>query len=174
MGSTHVNDGRVIGKRMPRKEDARLLTGRGTFVDDVVLPGMLHVAFARSNIARGRIRSVDVSSARDLPGVIAVLTAKDLDSFKVQLLSFFFTPAMEVPVPLLARETVAYVGDPVVMVVAQDRYIAEDAAGLVTVSYEEEDPVVTIADAMRAPPIHPGMESNVAAAMGIERDDDIE
>src|SRR5262249_32965562 len=101
MSSTHVNDGRVIGKRMPRKEDARLLTGAGTFVDDVVWPGMLHVAFARSNIARGRIRSLDVSSARDLPGVIAVLTASDLDAFKVQLLSFFFTPAMAVPVPVL-------------------------------------------------------------------------
>src|SRR2546421_2057635 len=130
MSSAHVNDSRLIGRRMPRKEDARLLTGRGTFVDDVVLPGMSHVAFVRSPIARGRIRSMDISSARDLPGVLAVLTAKDLDPFNVQLLSFFFTPAMSVPVPLLARESVAYVGDPVAMVVAQDRYVAEDAAGL--------------------------------------------
>src|SRR5215469_4117006 len=172
MSSVHVGEGGVIGKRMPRKEDARLLTGRGTFVDDVVLPGMLHVAFVRSPVARGRIRSLDVSNACDLPGVLAVLTAKDVDHLNVKLLSFFFVPAMSVPVPLLARETVAYVGDPVAMVVAQDRYIAEDAAGLVTVDYEEEDPVVSIADAMRAPPIHSGMESNVAAAMGIERDDD--
>src|SRR5246500_5444010 len=107
MSSTHVNDGRLIGKRMPRKEDARLLTGRGTFVDDVVLPGMLHVAFVRSPVARGRIRSMDVSNARDLSGVLAVLTAKDIDRYGVTLLSFFFTPAMSVPVPLLARETVA-------------------------------------------------------------------
>ncbi|MDB6160038.1 MAG: xanthine dehydrogenase [Gammaproteobacteria bacterium] len=174
MSSAHVNDGRVIGKRMLRKEDARLLTGRGTFVDDVVLPGMLHVAFVRSPIARGRIRSIDISSARDLPGVLAVLTPNDLDPFNVKLLSFFFTPAMSVPVPLLARDRVAYVGDPVAMVVAQDRYIAEDAAALVIVDYEEEDPVVTIADAKRAPPVHPGMESNVAAVMGIEKDDDLE
>src|SRR5215831_19164383 len=96
----HADTGGVIGKRMPRKEDARLLTGRGTFVDDVVLPGMLHVAFVRSPVARGRIRSMDVSNARDLPGVLAVLTAKDVDPFNVQLLSFFFTPAMLVPVPL--------------------------------------------------------------------------
>ncbi len=176
MSSTHasVSEGGVIGKRMPRKEDARLLTGRGTFVDDVVLPGMLHVAFVRSPVARGRIRSIDVSNARDLPGVVAVLTAKDVDALNVTLLSFFFTPAMLVPVPLLARDTVAYVGDPVAMVVAQDRYIAEDGAGLIAVEYEEEDPVVTIAEAKRAPAIHPGMESNVAAAMGIERDDDLE
>jgi carbon-monoxide dehydrogenase large subunit len=174
MSSVPLHDDRVIGKRLPRKEDARLLTGRGTFVDDVVLPGMLQVAFLRSPIARGRIRSLDVSNARDLPGVLAVLSAKDLDAFKVKLLSFFFTPAMSVPVPLLARETVAYVGDPVVMVVAQDRYIAEDAAGLVNVSYEEEAPVVTFADARTAPPIHPGMESNVAAVMGLEEDEELE
>src|ERR1700737_2585939 len=132
MSATQMREGRVIGKRMPRKEDARLLTGRGTFVDDVVLPGMLHVAFVRSPIARGRIRSIDISSARDLPGVLAVLTAKDLDPSNVKLLSFFFTPAMSVPVPLLARDSVAYVGDPIAMVVARDRYVAEDAAGLVT------------------------------------------
>jgi carbon-monoxide dehydrogenase large subunit len=174
MSDTHTNGRGVIGKRMPRKEDARLLTGRGTFVDDIVLPGMLHVAFARSPIARGRIRSMDVSNARDLPGVVAVLTAQDVDRFNVKLLNFFFTPAMLVPVPLLARDSVAYVGDPVAMVVAEDRYIAEDAAGLVTVDYEEEAAVVTIDDAKRAPPIHAGMESNVAAVMGIDRDDDLE
>ncbi|MBV8805666.1 MAG: xanthine dehydrogenase family protein [Sinobacteraceae bacterium] len=175
MSGAHANERGMIGKRMPRKEDARLLTGRGTFVDDVVLPGMLHVAFVRSPVARGRIRSIDISNASDLPGVLAVLTAKDIDRLKVNLLSFFFVPAMSVPVPLLARETVAYVGDPVAMVVAQDRYIAEDAAGLVTVEYEEEVPVVTIADAKRAGPVHQGMDSNVAAVMGIEeKDDDLE
>ena len=172
--STHVDDRCVIGKRVARKEDGRLLTGRGTFVDDIVVPGMLHVAFVRSPIARGRIRALDTSVARDLPGVHAVLTAKDVDRFNVKLLSFFFTPAMSAPVPLLARGTVAYVGDPVAMIVAQDRYVAEDAASLVTVEYEEEDPVVTIADAMRGPKVHADTESNVAAVMGIERDDDLE
>ena len=175
MSTEPLHDDRLIGKRMPRKEDARLLTGRGTFVDDVVLPGMFHVAFVRSPIARGRISSLDATNARDLPGVLAVLTAGDLEPFNVRLLSFFFTPAMSVPVPLLARETLAYVGDPVAMVVAQDRYIAEDAASLVTVTYEEEPPVVSIAEARTAPPIHAGMESNVAALMGIEeRDEDLE
>ena len=169
-----MSDGRIIGKRMPRKEDARLLTGRGTFVDDVVLPGMLHVAFVRSTVARGRILSLDISNARELTGVHAILTADDLDPFNVTLLSFFFTPAMAVPIPLLARKSVAHVGDPIAMVVAEDRYIAEDAAGLVTVTYEEEAPVVTIADAMQAPPIHTGMESNIAAVMGIEKDEELE
>ena len=80
---------RFIGQRLPRKEDARLLTGRGTFVDDVVLPGMLHVAFVRSSIARGRIRSIDRDVARALPGVHAILTAEDLARFKIDMLSFY-------------------------------------------------------------------------------------
>ncbi|HEX4376202.1 MAG TPA: xanthine dehydrogenase family protein molybdopterin-binding subunit, partial [Steroidobacteraceae bacterium] len=165
---------RILGKRLPRKEDVRLLTGRGTFVDDVVLPGMLHVAFTRSNIARGRITSIDTSAAVDLPGVMAVYTAKDIDRIKISVLNFFFLPACNVAVPLLARDYVAYVGDPVVMVVATNRYIAEDAAGLVTVEYEEETPVVTISDAKKSPSIHPTAPSNVAAEAGIDRDEDLE
>src|SRR5579871_1804157 len=107
MSAAPLSQNRVLGRRMPRKEDARLLTGRGTFVDDVVLPGMFHVAFVRSTIARGRFSSLDLTHARELPGVLAVLRAADLEPFNVKLLSFFFTPAMSVPVPLLARETVA-------------------------------------------------------------------
>jgi aerobic carbon-monoxide dehydrogenase large subunit len=173
MSAAHATSG-MIGKRLPRKEDGRLLTGRGTFVDDITLPGMLHVAFVRSPIARGRIRSIDTTVAREMPGVTAVMTAADIDKVKTKLLSFFLTAPAEVEFPLLARGTVAYVGDPVVMVVAKDRYLAEDAAGLVTVEYEEETPVVTIADAMRGPLVHPGTESNVAVAMGLDRDDDLE
>src|SRR5687767_3269797 len=137
---------RLIGKRLPRKEDPRLLTGKGTFVDDVVLPGTLHVAFARSPIARGRIRSIDTSAAREMAGVIAVMTAEDIASVNVQMHSFFMVPT-EVATTPLATDRVAYVGDPVVMVIAEDRYLAEDAAALVVIDYEEEDPVVTIDDA---------------------------
>ena len=174
MTALDVKDGRMIGRRMPRKEDGRLLTGRGTFVDDVVLPGMLHAAFVRSPIARGRIRSLDIANACELPGVSAVFTAKDIDRINVSLLCFYFTAAATVPIPLLARDRVAYVGDPVVMIVAQDRYIAEDAAGLVNVEYDEEPPVITIEDAKSAPPIHPGTQSNAAAVMGLEEDEDLE
>jgi carbon-monoxide dehydrogenase large subunit len=169
-----VGHGSVIGKRLPRKEDGRLLTGRGTFVDDVVLPGMLHVAFVRSPIARGRIRSLDLSQARALPGVLAVFTAEDIDRSNAKLLTFFFTPPADFEFPLLARDRVAYVGDPIAMVVAQDRYVAEDAAGLAAVEFDEEAPVVSIADAMHGTIVHPGLESNVAAAMGDEQDDELE
>lgn len=164
---------RYIGARVPRKEDGRLLTGKGTFVDDVVLPGMLHIAFVRSPIARGRIKSIDLSVAKTMPGVEAVLTVHDLDAVPCTLMSFFFAPT-EVPTPLLARDYVCHVGDPVVMVVARDRYLAEDAASVVVIDYEEEDPVVTIAQAMREGPIHPGTESNCSQAMGIDEDEDLE
>ena len=164
---------RYIGKRVPRKEDGRLLTGKGTFVDDVTAPGMLHVAFHRSPIARGRITSVDASVAREMPGVVAVLTIDDLRERQVTLLTFFLTPA-EVPCPLLADGEVRYVGDPIAMVIASDRYLAEDAAGLIEVEYEEEDPVVTIADARVGNPVHPTIESNVAQQMGVEEDENLE
>ena len=164
---------RYIGKRVPRKEDGRLLTGKGTFVDDVVVPGMLHVAFARSPIARGRIRSIDLSAAKDMPGVVALFTWDDIRHVKADLLSFFFTPS-EVPCPLLADGEVRYVGDPVAMVVAANRYLAEDAAGLIAVEYDEEDAVVTIADARSGPVVHPTTETNVAQVMGIEDDEDLE
>jgi carbon-monoxide dehydrogenase large subunit len=162
---------RYVGQRVPRKEDPRLLTGRGQFVDDISLPGMLHVAFVRSPIARGKILSVDTAIARDVPGVHAIYTATDLAQLKVEMLTFFLTPS-EVPITPLAGEYVAYVGDPVAMVIADSRHIAEDAAALVEVEYAEEDPVVTIADAMRGAPVHPGTESNVAAQMGEEEVDE--
>ncbi|WP_428310064.1 xanthine dehydrogenase family protein molybdopterin-binding subunit [Hydrocarboniphaga sp.] len=160
-----------IGKRVARTEDTRLLMGRGVYVDDVGLPGMLQVAFHRSPIARGKIKSVDLSVAREIPGVYAVLTAQDLARYKVDMLSFFLA-APVVPVPVLATDCVTHVGDPIAMVVAQDRYIAEDAAGLIVVEYEEEDPVVTLADAKSGPLVHPGTDSNVAAATGSEEADE--
>jgi carbon-monoxide dehydrogenase large subunit len=169
MNAPHQSGGlgaaRYTGQRVPRKEDGRLLTGRGTFVDDVNVPGTQQCAFVRSPIAKGRILSIDTSVAKTLPGVVAVLTMADLDQIPVTLLNFFFAP-MEVETTLLARDRVAHVGDPVVLVIAQDRYLAEDAAALVAIEYDEEDPVVTIADAMTGAKVHPDAESNVSAIMG--------
>lgn len=159
---------RFVGRRMPRKEDARLLTGCGQFVDDVRLPGMRHAAFHRSPLARARILSIDVSQALALPGVHAVLTAADLAAVPLQMVSFF----MQVPPPgtktsPLADGRVAYVGDPVALVIADSRAIAEDAASLIEVEYQAgEDPVIGIAQARATPPIHPDMDSNVNAVLG--------
>jgi carbon-monoxide dehydrogenase large subunit len=155
---------RFVGQRMARKEDARLLTGRGAYVDDVALPGMLHVAFVRSPIARGRIVSIDASQALALPGVRAVLTNADLLQFDIQMVSFFLiSPPPGPKIHPLAHGRVAYVGDPVAIVIADSRYIAEDAAGLVDVAYEPEEPLVTMAAAMAGAKVHPDWESNIAA-----------
>jgi carbon-monoxide dehydrogenase large subunit len=173
MNAPHIGAARFIGERVPRKEDARLLTGRGVFTDDVALPGMLHVAFARSPIARGKIRAIDISVARAQPGVHAILTAADLAHFNIDMLSFYLTPA-EIAITPLAVDYVAYAGDPVAMVIAQNRYLAEDAASLVSVEYDEEDPVITITDAKNGAPVHPGTSSNEAVAMGDEEQPELE
>ena len=167
MTAPGIVTGRYIGQRVRRKEDPRLLTGRGQFVDDISLPGMLHVAFARSPIARGRILSIKTDVAREIPGVHAIYTQKDLARVKVDMLSFFFVPP-EVPMTPLADGRVVYVGEPVALVIADSRHIAEDAASLVEVEYSEADPVVTLADARHGAPVHPGTTNNIAAQMGDE------
>lgn len=171
MSAPGITTGRYIGQRVRRKEDPRLLTGRGQFVDDIALPGMLHVAFARSPVARGRILSIDTAVARDIPGVHAIYTQADLARFNVNMISFYFSP-QDVETTPLANARVAYVGEPVALVIADSRHIAEDAASLVEVEYAEEDPVVTIADARRGAPVHPGMADNVNAQMGDEEIDE--
>lgn len=163
--------GRYIGKRMPRKEDPRLLTGRGQYVDDITVPGMLYVAFARSPIARGEILSIDSSVARDIPGVHAIYTQDDLAAFNVDMLTFYLS-SPDVKTTPLADGRVAYVGEPLAMVIADSRAIAEDAASLVEVEYNEQPAVVTIADSRRAGPIHPGFEDNIASQMGEEEIDE--
>jgi aerobic carbon-monoxide dehydrogenase large subunit len=172
--AAHGGESRYIGKRLPRSEDGRLLTGRGTYVDDIDLPGLLHVAFVRSPIARGQIRSIDLSAALDLPGVHAIYTAAELAQLKVDMLSFFLG-APAITIAPLAAERVAFVGDPVAMVIAQDRYIAEDAAGLVLVEYIEEEPVITLHDARTSSTIvHASTDSNVAVGMGEEDNEELE
>jgi carbon-monoxide dehydrogenase large subunit len=158
---------RYVGTRQPRKEDARLLTGRGQFTDDVRMPGMLHIAFVRSAVARGRIVSIDLDAAREMPGVQAIYTQADLAAVPVQMLSFFFTN-IESPVTLLADGRVACVGDPIAMVIAESRAQAEDAVSLVEVVVDEETPLVTIADAKTGAPVHPDHDDNIAAEMGDE------
>ena len=169
--ATGIGAGRYIGQRVLRKEDPRLLTGRGQFVDDIALPGMLHVAFARSTIARGRIGSIDLAAAREIPGVRAIYTQADLAPFNAQLLSFFLQPP-EVEMTPLANGRVCYVGEPVALVVADSRALAEDAAALIEIEYEAETPVVTLADARKGSPVHAGRDDNIAAEMGDEEIDE--
>lgn len=158
---------RYVGERTPRKEDGRLLTGRGQFVDDVRLPGMLHCAFARSPVARGRIVKIDTTAALDLPGVHAIYTQDDFADVPLNVMNFFFGP-VEAPVTILANGRVACVGDPIAMVIAESRALAEDAASMIEIEIEEEDPVITLEDARSGPPVHPHKDNNIAQEMGEE------
>ncbi len=162
---------KYFGQRIKRNEDPRLLTGQALFVDDVDLPDMLHVAFKRSDYAHARIHDIDLEAAKGMPGVVAVYTAEDLGDFWQP------SPLLVPPPPAehvvfnqrtagqLARGKVRYVGEPVVMVVAESRYIAEDAADTIVVDYEPLDPVLDLEAALSEDSalVHEDVGSNVAA-----------
>lgn len=158
----------AVGTRVPRVEDLRLVTGAGTFVDDVTRPGMGHVAFVRSPLPRARITDIDATDALELAGVLAVYTAADINPCVHEISYALDTPGFPpVPRPPLADDEVRFVGDPVVMVVAQDRYVAEDAAELVVVDYEPLEPVVDYATAPEAAElVHEAHPANSAGGMG--------
>lgn len=163
---------RYSGTRMPRVEDTRLLTGKGTFVDDVIRPGMLHACFVRSPFAHATITNIDTSAALALPGVHAVFTAADLNDDVVEAWHAVAGKDIpDTPRPPLAVGEVKFVGDPVALVVADSRYLAEDAVDLVDVDYE---PLPAVADFRRAvggasagvPVVHEAYPDNVAGGMG--------
>src|SRR3954470_19856361 len=133
---------RFIGASVKRREDPRLLTGHGTYVDDIVLPGMLHAAFVRSPVARARIVSIDTAAAKALPGVRAVLTAADLNHLATGYAPKDGAPPQNPPTRALADAVTAYVGDPGGIVVAENRYVAEDGCDLVEVEYDPLVPVM--------------------------------
>jgi carbon-monoxide dehydrogenase large subunit len=149
------------GRRMPRLEDPKLVRGRGAFVDDLMLEGTLHLAVVRSPHAHARIVRVQTARARGAPGVVAVVTAEDLDLPPVPAEGL--RGAKLAPHPVLAREVVRYVGEPVAAVVAASRAQAEDAAALVEVAYEPlvavTDPVDALQDRVL---VHPELRTNVA------------
>jgi carbon-monoxide dehydrogenase large subunit len=158
---------RFVGKSIGRKENRRFLTGRGQYVDDHVVPGMLHAAFLRSPMARAKLLSIDVEAARALPGVYAVYTAKELNG-QFQPLKYIFGGTDPIGLDyVLARDEVTYVGDPIAIVVAEDRYIAEDAAELIDIDYDPIDPVVTIDNAKAMGPALPGHSDNVAVNLHV-------
>ena len=162
---------RYFGERIKRNEDPRLLTGRALFVDDVNLPGMAHIAFVRSPYAHAHIRSIDMSAARALPGVIAVYSAADLGAYwRTGILNVGLPPIKDAVFnerlhPILAKDKVRHVGEPVVCIVAESRYIAEDALSLVIVDYESLPVQVDPRKALQkdAALIHDDLADNVAA-----------
>src|SRR5690606_27757922 len=134
-------DGAWVGASVPRREDPRLLAGRGRFVDDITLPGMLHAQFVRSTVAHGWIRAVDLDEVRAVPGVVAAFSAADLALGDITALldrpPHEFVPTS---MPVLARDKVRFVGEPVAIVIARDPYAAEDGVEAAVVEYEELEP----------------------------------
>ena len=159
-----------VGQPVKRFEDPKLITGRGAFVDDIKLPDMLHAAVLRSPYAHARIRSIDVSAARNLPGVVAVLTGADIAGVLPDIPTRAMTGERAVDElrppehPLLAKDKACYVGQAVAVVVAQDPAIARDAVERIAIDYEPLSPILDPDAAVQsqAPVIHEALGTNVA------------
>ncbi|PYR56196.1 MAG: carbon monoxide dehydrogenase [Acidobacteria bacterium] len=156
---------KLVGQRVKRREDPRLIQGRATYVDDVALVGMRHLAFKRSDVAHGRIRSIDTSVAKAMDGVEAVFTGAEIAEFLGPMP--IGTPFPSPEHRAVAVDTVRYGGEPVAVVVASDRYSARDAADAIVVSYDTLPAVVDLESAMTGKPtvIHPGFPNNLAVAL---------
>ena len=154
-----------VGQSLARREDERFLTGRANYVDDLQRPGLLHAVVVRSTMAHALIRSIDTDAARELEGVAAVFTAADIGEAQVIPLWIKPLPGFERFLqPTIARDRVRFVGEPVAIVLAEDRYVAEDAADLVEVDYEPLEAVIDV-DGSRAGTtlVHPEHGTNLAA-----------
>jgi len=162
---------RFFGAPVKRNEDRKLLTGQALFIDDVELPNMLHAAFLRSQVAHARIRRIDVSAALKRPGVVAVYTADDLGAYwqagpllvpPPPIPGIIFHLRTQVP---LARDKIRYAGEPLAVIVAESRYIAEDALDDIVVDLETLPAVVDLEAAMAAGAavVHDDLGSNVAS-----------
>ncbi len=146
-----------LGKARTRKEDARLLTGQTNWTDNIVLPGLLHMAFVRSPFAHARITSVDVSAAKDMPGVVAAFSAADFGEQGSLPCGWPVTEDIVMPPhPPMATDEVRYVGEAVAVVIARDRYEAADAVAAVDVNYEPLPPVLDMRAALEdgSPKVH--------------------
>jgi aerobic carbon-monoxide dehydrogenase large subunit len=156
---------KLVGQRVKRREDPRLIQGRGTYVDDVKIAGMQHMAFKRSDIAHGRIRSIDTSAAEGMPGVEAVFTGAQIARFMKPMP--IGTPFPSPDHHAVAIDVVRHVGEPVAIVLAADRYLARDAADTIVVDYEPLPAVVDPELAMRGQPtvIHAAFPNNLAVAL---------
>jgi len=155
---------KLVGTRIRRREDPRLLQGRGSYVDDLRRPGMLHLAFVRSEAAHARVVSVDVDGARTVPGVVAVYTHADFAALVRPILADSTRAGYQsAETPVLAGDVVRYVGEPIAVVVAESRYEAEDGAEAVAVDLQPLPALITMEQAMApaSAAIHPTIPDNL-------------
>jgi carbon-monoxide dehydrogenase large subunit len=165
---------KIVGARVKRTEDPRLLTGLGSYTDDRQAARMMHVAFRRSDQSHARILAIDCKAASAAPGVIAVLTAEDLaDGVKPLVATSRMANYYATPILPLARGKVRYVGEPVAGVIAESRYQAEDALELIEVQYEPLPVVIDAERAVRdgAPLLHEEARTNVLVSREFKRGD---
>ncbi|OEV26508.1 xanthine dehydrogenase [Streptomyces nanshensis] len=163
----HGNNGRTqgswIGASVGRREDPRLLSGRGCFTDDLEVPGTLHAQFVRATVAHATVTSLDLSAVRQVPGVVAAFDAEDLALADITArLGRPLTEFVPTGMPVLARERVRYAGEPLAVVVARDPYAAEDGVEAAKVTYETRPPVVSEEAALApgAPLVHDEASAN--------------
>ena len=157
----------MIGASLRRREDPALLRGQGHYVEDVHLPGMLHMAVIRSPYPHARITSIDLEPARRLPGVVGAFSAADLPEISGSMGDPAPQGFKAAPRPVLATDRVRYVGEPIAVVVAEDSSVANDAVEQVAVEFEPLDGVgnVSVATRAGAPVLHDSIGSNVAGAV---------
>jgi carbon-monoxide dehydrogenase large subunit len=156
---------KLVGERVPRVEDRRLITGRSQYVDDIVRPRMVYAVIVRSIYAHARVKGINVEAARRAPGVLAVFTGEDVRGAIGSVPVASHLPDLKIPEhPVLALGKVRYVGEPIAVVVAEDRYLARDAADLIEVEYEPLEAVVDPERAIEegAPIVHEEFGTNVA------------
>jgi len=164
MATTITKVETLVGKRVRRREDPRLITGTATYVEDVQIPGMHYAAVVRSPRAAANIRSINTKAASEAPGVVAVFTGKDTENVGPVPCGASL-PGLRVPHHhILATKRVYFVGHPVAVVIARDRYLAQDAADLVEVDYDVVPAVTEPERALSqgAPAVHPQWPDNIA------------
>ena len=162
--SSPSNTSGLVGQSVKRVEDDRLLIGNGRYVADIDPPGCLHAVFLRSPLAHARITSIDVESARRAPGVVAVFTGADIEKITHPFLPFGMMPDLYTPLYYaLSSEVVRMVGDPIAVVIAESRHLAEDALEEIEVDYEQLESIATIADGLSTdkPQLWPKATGNV-------------
>ena len=162
-------DSKYLSVQPGRVEDSRLLCGEGTFTDDIELPGQLHASFLRSEVASGEIKEIDLTALKELDGVSDVFTEQDVlsDGLKSpscswQIMDVSGEPMRAKSRPLLSSKKVKYVGQPIAMIVATSRKVAQQAVRKIKVHYDESRPVIDLNSALKSRLVHEALDSNTA------------
>jgi carbon-monoxide dehydrogenase large subunit len=156
-----------IGQRVRRREDLALVTGRGRYAGDLRFPGLVYAAVSRSTSPHGQLTAVNLDVARSMPGIVGAFAADDLPEIHGVMVDAVLPDSHLVGRPVLAKDRVRYVGEPVAIIIASDPYLAADAAAVVDIEVEPIDGVGDVLKALESgsPPLHPPHEGNLAGTL---------